>query len=571
MIRKLKAAIYIRVSTLFQAEEGVSLQVQRKELLAYCQLILGIEDCVVFEDPGYSAKNTDRPDYQRMMLRLRSGEFTHLVVWKLDRISRNLLDFCEMHSELTSLGVTFVSKTEQFDTSSAMGMAMMRIIMIFAELERQITSERVSANMLSQAASGHWNGGRVAYGYSYDKNEKAFALDVYEHSVYTQMCDRYIETNSLLDTSSYLNEKGYRTRSGNPWSAATVGKILRSVWYLGTYRYNVHSDGKGYQKRSENEWVEVTDHHVAAIDQEKFDRIQFLLSRNKRGGNEFGKTFKRTNIHMFAGLVQCGVCGANMSATLDRVRADGWRPSIYGCSNRRRSNDCSNKYISDATLGPFIFNLVANIIKAKDHATSRTTPERLEKILLKGPMFNDVSIFQSCLEDVRNALFAQTNQIDFTPNALIEKHTPDEVSELDLLQERKAKIESAINRLKTLYLYGDEAMPEKDFILERHRLLHELETINNEIDAHSKDEPANYLDNDELLEKASYFIMVDNLNSGRFVNYEKYIRTIAPEIPRKFITSIISKIVAANGKVTSVVFKNGLTINFIHKEKEPRP
>ena len=304
MIRKLKAAIYIRVSTLFQAEEGVSLQVQRKELLAYCQLILGIEDCVVFEDPGYSAKNTDRPDYQRMMLRLRSGEFTHLVVWKLDRISRNLLDFCEMHSELTSLGVTFVSKTEQFDTSSAMGMAMMRIIMIFAELERQITSERVSANMLSQAASGHWNGGRVAYGYSYDKNEKAFALDVYEHSVYTQMCDRYIETNSLLDTSSYLNEKGYRTRSGNPWSAATVGKILRSVWYLGTYRYNVHSDGKGYQKRSENEWVEVTDHHVAAIDQEKFDRIQFLLSRNKRGGNEFGKTFKRTNIHMF-GSMRC--------------------------------------------------------------------------------------------------------------------------------------------------------------------------------------------------------------------------------------------------------------------------
>ena len=94
-----KAAIYIRVSTHWQVDKD-SLKVQRRELIAYVTLVLGITDYVVFEDPGYSAKNTDRPEYQAMMDRIRTGEFTHLVVWKIDRISRNLIDFAAMHDEL---------------------------------------------------------------------------------------------------------------------------------------------------------------------------------------------------------------------------------------------------------------------------------------------------------------------------------------------------------------------------------------------------------------------------------------------------------------------------------------
>lgn len=94
-----KAAIYIRVSTHWQIDKD-SLKVQRRELTAYVEMLLGIMDYVIFEDPGYSAKNTDRPDYQAMMDRIRTGEFTHLVVWKIDRISRNLLDFASMYDEI---------------------------------------------------------------------------------------------------------------------------------------------------------------------------------------------------------------------------------------------------------------------------------------------------------------------------------------------------------------------------------------------------------------------------------------------------------------------------------------
>ena len=158
-ITDLKAAIYIRVSTHWQVDKD-SLQVQQRELIAYCQLVLGINDYVVFEDAGYSAKNTDRPDFQKMMARIRSGEFSHVLVWKIDRVSRNLLDFASMYAELQNLGVIFISKNEQFDTSTAIGEAMLKIILVFAELERNMTSERVTAVMLSRANNGKWNGGR---------------------------------------------------------------------------------------------------------------------------------------------------------------------------------------------------------------------------------------------------------------------------------------------------------------------------------------------------------------------------------------------------------------------------
>ena len=170
-----KAAIYVRVSTQYQVDRA-SLPVQREELINYAKYALGISDYVIFEDAGYSAKNTDRPDYQQMMARMRTGEFSHLLVWKIDRISRNLLDFSVMYAELKELGVVFVSKNEQFDTSSAMGEAMLKIILIFAELERKTTSERVSAVFVSRANDGIWNGGKVPYGYSYDKESKTFSI-----------------------------------------------------------------------------------------------------------------------------------------------------------------------------------------------------------------------------------------------------------------------------------------------------------------------------------------------------------------------------------------------------------
>lgn len=207
-----KVAIYIRVSTTYQIDKD-SLPMQRKDLIAYAELILGITAYEIFEDAGYSGKNTDRPAFQDMMRRVRSGEFSHVLVWKIDRISRNLLDFAEMYEELRDLRVTFVSKNEQFDTSTAIGEAMLKIILVFAELERNMTSERVTAAMISRANNGQWNGGRIPFGYDYDPDAGEFSIREDESQICQLLKDDYLQNKSLTHTSRLLNERGYKTRA----------------------------------------------------------------------------------------------------------------------------------------------------------------------------------------------------------------------------------------------------------------------------------------------------------------------------------------------------------------------
>ena len=336
-----KAALYIRVSTHWQIDKD-SLPVQREDLINYAKYALGIDKYEIFEDAGYSAKNTDRPAFQQMMARLRTGEFSHLLVWKIDRISRNLLDFAEMYSEIKKLGITFVSKNEQFDTSNAMGEAMLKIILVFAELERNMTSERVTAVMLSRASNGQWNGGRVPYGYDYNKETRSFTVNDAEASVINLLYDTYEAHNSLLLVARTLNEKGIFPRSSNPWNPTTVSTILKNPFYTGVYRYNYHDESKSGGNTSskhlkhENDWVMIENHHPAIIEPERQARVASILEQNRRSNKRSSKIYTRKNTHIFAGLLYCAYCGGLMQATIDRERSDGYRPSIYACRRKRR-------------------------------------------------------------------------------------------------------------------------------------------------------------------------------------------------------------------------------------------
>lgn len=566
-LRALKVAIYIRVSTHWQVDKD-SLQVQRRELIAYCQMLLGIQDFEVFEDAGYSAKNTDRPKYQEMMARLRTGEFSHLLVWKIDRISRNLLDFADMYAELKRLGVDFVSKNEKFQTDSAIGEAMLKIILVFAELERNMTSERVTSVMLSRATNGQWNGGRIPFGYQYNKLTKEFAPDPQESKIVKRIYELYEREQSLIYVCRYLNEHGIFNRSGKEWTPTTISKILKNPFYIGHYRYNVTKQGdNGYKQRDESEWVIFEEHHPLIVDEILYNRIQFLLQRNKRGGVAEGATYVRKNIHVFAGLVRCGSCGSNMSATLDRVRADGWRPSIYGCNKRRHNNvDCQNKYISDIVLGPFVFNYIANIIRAKGSVTKRTDLAGLQKKLLRGDPFAQVeSIGDEGLNQIYDLLASGVSGLEYRPAGVFSKST-DSINERDALMTQKSKHETAMNRLKSLYLYGDGGLSEKDYLIERQRILDALAEVDQRLNNLKDDtEYSSPLADDEFIEKASYFIMVQKLLDDRYVDYEKYIRQIDPSIPRSFIKSIIDEVHVTDGKITAIVFKNGMAHRFFYK------
>ena len=566
-----RAAIYIRVSTQHQVGR-VSLPVQREELSNYAKYALDIPSFEIFEDAGYSAKNTDRPAYQQMMSRVRAGEFSHILVWKIDRISRNLLDFASMYKELKDLGVVFVSKNEQFDTSSAMGEAMLKIILVFAELERNMTSERVSAVMVSRANSGKWNGGKIPYGYNYDRDTKEFTINEEEAAVIRSIYDLYTTHRSLLKVAKSLNDRGIMTRKGKPWNPTTISKMLSNPFYVGTYRYNRldEYDPKRVTKKPESEWIIIEDHHPAIISKDQQNRMALTLRKQQRGQPGVIYTYQRKNTHIFAGMLRCGECGSNMAATIDRPRSDGWRPSVYICTRRRRFNDCQNKYISDVTLGPFVLNYISNIIRASNSFGKTTSIDTLQKKLLRGDVFNDVDhIGTPGLEELYNHLRNGVGFAEYSPAAVGASESENEISEKNVLLSEKHRLERALNRLKTLYLYSEESMSESDFIIEQSKLSKSLEDINDRLEAiEISAANAASITDDEFMAKASYFIMTQQLLDKRFVDYEKFIRRIDPQIVKEFLRSVVSNFCIKNGRIESILFKNGIQHQFFYKSEE---
>lgn len=229
-INSRKTALYVRVSTVYQVDKD-SLPHQKKELTAYCSHVLHIPDDLIeiYEDAGVSGKNTDRPGFQRMMADIRAGRVENVVVHKIDRISRNLVDFSLMYDEFKKYRVTFISLNEQFDTSTAIGEAILKIILVFAELERKMTSERVTGVMIGRAEAGLWNGARVPYGWKWNAEAKLPEHDEAEAPVVRKIFELYLQTGSTSKVRDYLNGNNIKTKRGGWWTTKTVADILSLI------------------------------------------------------------------------------------------------------------------------------------------------------------------------------------------------------------------------------------------------------------------------------------------------------------------------------------------------------
>ena len=569
-----KSALYVRVSTVYQIDKD-SIPLQREDLINYSKYVLGIDNYEVFEDAGYSGKNTDRPDYQRMMSRIRTGEFSHLVVWKIDRISRNLIDFSEMYEELKQIGCVFVSKNEQFDTSSAMGEAMLKIILVFAELERKITGERVTAVMVNRAEQGLWNGGKIPFGYNYDKETKTFSVNSDEAKVVETIYSLYEQKRSLIGVVREINEKGLRQRSGAAWNPTTVSIILKSPFYVGDYVYFKRSEPKGGSHtaimRSETDWVTVENHHIPLVEKGRQAAILLVLESKRRSNKDSAKTYQRKNTHIFGGLCFCYNCGSQMQSTTDKQRDNGFKPSVYVCSRRRRFDDCTNKYVTDVTLGPFILNYIANVIKLQNNFGKSTTIDMMEKKLLRGETFRFVTgIEHQGLEEMFVLLrsrLGKSDKTEFEPIFLASKLKEEKPAsdEKDLLLSEKRKKERALKRLLALYMYGDDTLTEKDFVVEKQSLQEGIEKIDAriaEIDKASEAEMP--ISDEEFLSKATYFIMSNQLNDRRYINFNTFMQKADKKVLKEFFLSIVQKIVILDGKVMAIRFKNGIEHKFLY-------
>ena len=207
----------IRVSTQRQVSEGDSLEAQERAIVDYIQQELKVKlepetliEQKMYIETGKSAKNQNRPQLQALLRDIQSGQINWVICWKLDRITRSVLDFAQLWEFFKEHGVEFVSLREKFETSSAMGNAMLMIIMIFAQLERELTGERTLATMLDRAARGIWNGGHIL---GYRKDDSGHLVPDPEWAPVVQ--------HEFFDAFAQLS--GYKSNSVNCLQQATSG------------------------------------------------------------------------------------------------------------------------------------------------------------------------------------------------------------------------------------------------------------------------------------------------------------------------------------------------------------
>lgn len=559
-MRKTKVAIYIRVSTHHQIDKD-SLPMQRKDLIAYAKLILNTDNFEIFEDAGYSGKNTFRPGLQSMLAKIRANEFTHVLVWKIDRISRNLLDFANMYKELKDYGVTFVSKNEQFDTSTAIGEAMLKIILVFAELERNMTAERVTATMISRATNGLWNGGRVPFGYNYDYKTKQFSINKKESETVLLIHNLYEKFGSLVQITKYLNDKGYRTRANLEWSPTSLSIILKSIFYCGDYQYNMRKSGCRQNKKDPSAWVIIKNHHQKIISKDQKQRVINKLNQNLRTSKNKLYNSKR-NTHIFKGLIRCGVCGFFYTSTSYFHKKDKHKYSRYFCpSSRHSAKRCNNISVTDSTIGDFVLNYISNILNAKKEIQNISSLLDLQKQLLKGTTF---SYIKNINEDDLNEIFLLISKKSKNKNLLFDLTTSKSSirKRINSLQKKREKETRALKRLTQLYLYDDNSISESNFINQKEKILESIEEIDIELNS---EQINNTISDKDFIKQASNFIVTKNLSSKHFISYNRLAISVDKEIIKNFIESLIDQITVKDGKVKSITFKNGLSQSFNFK------
>lgn len=325
-------AIYARQSV--DKKDSISIESQ----IEFCEYELRGEEHKTYMDKGYSGKNTDRPDFKKLMQDIESGLVAKVVVYKLDRISRSIMDFANMMGMFQKYNVEFVSSTEKFDTSTPMGRAMLNICIVFAQLERETIQQRVTDSYYSRSQKGFKMGGRTPYGYRKEPfildgiRTQRFVIESTEAALVTQMYEMYARPEvSYRDVVKAMVELGIKTHNGKPFMHTALKRFLRNPVYVmadmdiynfyksqgtviesdpadfagtnGCYYYTGRDNVNDKETSYEGQRLVVAPHE-GFIPSELWLTVNKKLNTNK----EYQPARKASNTWL-AGKMKCGHCG----------------------------------------------------------------------------------------------------------------------------------------------------------------------------------------------------------------------------------------------------------------------
>ena len=355
----MKIAIYIRVSTEDQAKEGYSLEVQREYLESFAERE-GLEIFKAYQDDGISGYTTKRPALQELLKDAKHKEFDLVLVYKIDRFSRNLKDMLNLVDELSKRGVGFRSATEPFDSTTSSGKLMFQQLGSFAEFERNRIKERVFPGMVKGVQKGNWQGARYApYGYKYNKEKKLLEVDEKEARVVKIIYTMFICDKSTRSITVYLTRKGYRNRKGNIFSTKLIGDILKNRIYIGKLLWNRKSDNP----------VVAQGRHEAMIAEEDFNLAQEKWKTRRV------EQRKKANDYPLTGVLYCAKCnhkyvGLSSISNHRTKQKKRW----YRCSGPYRSFiRCKNKSVKSLEIESQVADIIETLLKNDKLKTSRWT------------------------------------------------------------------------------------------------------------------------------------------------------------------------------------------------------
>jgi len=311
--------------------------------------------------------------------------------------------------------------------------------------------------------------------------------------------------------------------------------------------------------------VLVPDHHPAIFTLEEYERMKEMRDTNSRTFNAVGKVKTTNMVYVFGGICYCGKCLSRMSQTPGKLHADGYRSANYSCPKRRKTKDCDNATVSDLVIGEFVVNYILNMINAKKSFSGISSPEELQSRLLRGSTFAGIS----CIEgDGLNELFNLLSRYGSDGSYTFAVRKPKKKAavnpEVEALRREKEKQERALRRLQELYLYSDSAITEKDFIIRKKEITARIDEVSHQLGLISRGENSTLSDED-FIRLASHLLIVNKLKDKEYVYYRGLASNTSPEVLKEFIHGIVDSIYLTDGHVSRLVFKNGLTHNFIWK------
>ena len=300
--KKIQVATYARVSTQEQANEGTSLEHQTEQLIKYCDA-QSWEIAQNYVDPGHTGKDDNRPGLRHLIADAKLGLFDKVVVYKLDRLSRNLRLLLEIEEKLKNCGVGLHSVKEAIDTSRAIGRTVFQVLGLVGEWEREAIIERTRNGRIQRYKEGKWAGGNCAYGYSYNRDTKKLTVSKPRARIVRRIFEQYASGMSLSNIANILNEEGVKAQrsDGKGWRSTAIRNVLLNPIYKGILVVNRHEHISNINKVDMSKVITIKVPKI--VSEEIWQTAQARLINNKAVRPMHDGKW------LLQGLISCGLCG----------------------------------------------------------------------------------------------------------------------------------------------------------------------------------------------------------------------------------------------------------------------